>query len=84
MKPYIVCHMNTSADGRTWSSRWRLAENRMAGRFERIHNQLGNGPWLIGRATGSEAARGRFAAPRFSARSCTRQEPPSTDRVVKE
>jgi riboflavin biosynthesis pyrimidine reductase len=57
MKPYVICHMNTSIDGRTWSSRWRPAENRMAGLFERIHEQLGNGSWLIGRVTGSEYAK---------------------------
>src|ERR1700739_1299924 len=57
MKPYVICHMNTSVDGRTWGSRWRPAENRMAGLFERIHEQLGNGSWLIGRVTGSEYAK---------------------------
>jgi len=57
MKPYVICHMNTSIDGRTWGSRWRPAENRLAGLFERIHEQLGNGSWLIGRVTGSEYAK---------------------------
>src|SRR5580658_6433554 len=54
MKPYVICHMNMSIDGRIWHSRWRPTENRMAGLFERIHEQLGNGSWLIGRVTGSE------------------------------
>lgn len=57
MKPYVICHMNSSIDGRIWHSRWRPAENRMAGLFERIHEQLGNGSWLIGRVTGSEYAK---------------------------
>jgi riboflavin biosynthesis pyrimidine reductase len=57
MKPYVICHMNTSVDGRIWHSRWRPAENRMAGLFERIHEELGNGSWLIGRVTGSEYAK---------------------------
>ncbi|HXP06186.1 MAG TPA: RibD family protein [Stellaceae bacterium] len=57
MKPYVICHMNASIDGRIWHSRWRPAENRMAGLFERIHEQLGNGSWLIGRVTGSEYAK---------------------------
>ena len=57
MKPYVICHMNMSVDGRVWHSRWRPAENRMAGLFERIHEQLGNGSWLIGRVTGSEYAK---------------------------
>ncbi|HTZ34390.1 MAG TPA: RibD family protein [Stellaceae bacterium] len=59
MKPYVVCHMNASVDGRIWHSRWRPAENRMSGLFERIHQQLGNGSWLIGRVTGSEYARAK-------------------------
>jgi riboflavin biosynthesis pyrimidine reductase len=57
MKPYVICHMNMSIDGRIWHSRWRPAENRMIGLFERIHEQLGNGSWLIGRVTGSEYAK---------------------------
>jgi len=59
MKPYVICHMNMSIDGRIWHSRWRPAENRMAGLFERIHEQLGNGSWLIGRVTGSEYAKAK-------------------------
>jgi riboflavin biosynthesis pyrimidine reductase len=57
MKPYVICHMNASVDGRILGSRWRPAENRMAGLFERLHDQLGGGSWLIGRVTGSEYAR---------------------------
>jgi len=57
MKPYVICHMNTSIDGRIWHSRWRPSENRIPGLFERIHEQLGNGSWLIGRVTGSEYAK---------------------------
>ena len=49
MKPYVICHMNASVDGRILGSRWRPAENRMAGLFERLHEQLGGGSWLIGR-----------------------------------
>ena len=54
MKPYVICHMNSSIDGRILGSRWRPSENRMAGLFERIHEELGGGSWLIGRVTGSE------------------------------
>jgi riboflavin biosynthesis pyrimidine reductase len=57
MKPYVICHMNSSIDGRILGSRWRPAENRMAGLFERIHEELGGGSWLIGRVTGSEYLR---------------------------
>jgi riboflavin biosynthesis pyrimidine reductase len=58
MKPYVICHMNTSIDGRIWHSRWRPSANRMPGLFERLHEELGNGSWLIGRVTGSEYAKG--------------------------
>jgi len=57
MKPYVICHMNASVDGRILGSRWRPAENRMAGLLERLHDQLGGGSWLIGRVTGSEYAK---------------------------
>ena len=57
MKPYVICHMNASVDGRILGSRWRPAENRMPGLFERLHEQLGGGSWLIGRVTGSEYAK---------------------------
>ena len=57
MKPYVICHMNASVDGRILGSRWRPSENRMAGLFERIHEELGGGSWLIGRVTGSEYAK---------------------------
>src|SRR6266481_6283210 len=57
MKPYVTCHMNASIDGRILGSRWRPAENRMAGLFERLHEELGGGSWLIGRVTGSEYAK---------------------------
>jgi riboflavin biosynthesis pyrimidine reductase len=59
MKPYVICHMNSSVDGRILGSRWRPAENRMPGLFERLHDQLGGGSWLIGRVTGSEYARAK-------------------------
>jgi riboflavin biosynthesis pyrimidine reductase len=57
MKPYVICHMNSSVDGRILGSRWRPSENRMAGLFERIHEELSGGSWLIGRVTGSEYAK---------------------------
>jgi hypothetical protein len=42
MKPYVICHMNSSVDGRILGRRWRPSENRMAGLFERIHEELGS------------------------------------------
>jgi riboflavin biosynthesis pyrimidine reductase len=57
MKPYVICHMVTSIDGRVWASRWRPEGNRVPGLFERLHDELGGGSWLIGRVTGSEYAK---------------------------
>src|SRR2546421_55322 len=57
MKLYVISHMNASVDGRILGSGWRPAENRMAGLFERLHDELGGGSWLIGRVTGSEYAK---------------------------
>jgi riboflavin biosynthesis pyrimidine reductase len=57
LKPYVICHMNASVDGRILGSPWRPAENRIPGLFERLHERLGGGSWLIGRLTGSEYAR---------------------------
>jgi riboflavin biosynthesis pyrimidine reductase len=59
MKPYVICHMNASVDGRILGSRWRPAANRMAGLFERLHDELGGGSWLIGRVTGSEYSKAK-------------------------
>ena len=53
MKPYVICHMNASVAGRILGSRWRPTENGMPGLFDRLHEQLGGGSWLIGRVTGS-------------------------------
>jgi riboflavin biosynthesis pyrimidine reductase len=72
MKPYVICHMNSSVDGRILGSRWRPSENRMAGLFERIHEELGGGSWLIGRVTGSEYAKAE-AYPRHTAQTYPRE-----------
>src|SRR5438552_4366589 len=59
MKPYVISHMNASVDGRILGSRWRRSSDLMAGLFERLHDQLGGGSWLIGRVTGSEYAKAK-------------------------
>lgn len=63
MKPYVLCHMVTSVDGRIWGSRWRPRSNVVPNLFERLHDQLvaehGGGSWLCGRVTAQEFARGK-------------------------
>ncbi|RXT49125.1 RibD family protein [Bradyrhizobium betae] len=58
MKPYVICLMHSSLDGRTHPSRWRP---KGAGTewFETIHDELGGDAWVIGRVTGSEFAKGK-------------------------
>ena len=55
MKPYVICHMMSSVDGRILPDRWHPAvEDR--GVYERLHNELGCDAWLVGRVTGQEFA----------------------------
>ena len=59
MKPYVLCHMVSSVDGRIWGSRWRPKANVVPNLFERLHDQLGGGSWLCGRVTAQEFAKGK-------------------------
>jgi riboflavin biosynthesis pyrimidine reductase len=54
VKPYVICHMVASVDGRTLTSRWRPenAERRL--HFEPLHDRLNVDAWLVGRVTGQE------------------------------
>lgn len=58
MKPYVVCLMHSSLDGRTHPSRWR-PKGAGTDWFEKIHEELGGDAWVIGRVTGSEFAKGK-------------------------
>ncbi len=58
MKPYVICHMVMSVDGRIWGSRWRPRSNVIPNLFERLHDQMGGGSWLCGRVTAQEFAKG--------------------------
>jgi riboflavin biosynthesis pyrimidine reductase len=63
MKPYVMCHMVCSIDGRIWGSRWRPKNNVVPNLFEKLHDQLGGGSWLCGRVTAQEFAKGRQYPP---------------------
>jgi riboflavin biosynthesis pyrimidine reductase len=58
MKPYVICHMAASIDGRTLLSRWSPQDNVPPGLFDRLHEELGGDAWLVGRTTGQEYAKG--------------------------
>jgi riboflavin biosynthesis pyrimidine reductase len=59
MKPYVVCHMVASIDGRILHSRWRPRTREGGDLFERLHGKLGGDAWLVGRVTGQEFAKAR-------------------------
>ena len=58
MKPYVICLMAASVDGRTLPSRWR-PQGAAGGLFEKVHDEFKGDAWLVGRVTGSEFARGK-------------------------
>ena len=58
MKPYVICHMVASIDGRILHSRWRPQTRDGGTLFERLHERLKGDAWLIGRVTGQEFAKG--------------------------
>jgi riboflavin biosynthesis pyrimidine reductase len=59
MKPYVICHMVCSVDGRIHGSRQRPKANVIPDLFERLHDRLGGGSWLCGRVTAQEFAKGK-------------------------
>jgi riboflavin biosynthesis pyrimidine reductase len=59
MKPYVICHMVASIDGRILHSRWRPPDSNGGDLFERLHTRLGCDAWLVGRVTGQEFAKAR-------------------------
>ena len=55
MKPYVICHMLSSVDGRILPNRWHPSVEER-GVYERLHNELEGDAWLVGRVTGQEFA----------------------------
>jgi riboflavin biosynthesis pyrimidine reductase len=63
MRPYIICHMGTSIDGRLHPSRFTSAAEGVSrtvlrGHYERIHETFEADGWIVGRKTMSEMAKG--------------------------
>jgi 2,5-diamino-6-(ribosylamino)-4(3H)-pyrimidinone 5'-phosphate reductase len=79
MKPYVICHMCTSIDGRILTSRWeRLPRGVDAGRlFETTAASFRIGAWLVGTTTMHE-----FSARRVSLRKA-RERIPQSDWVAR-
>jgi len=57
VKPYVICHMVASIDGRTLISRWRPTDATNRAQFAELHERLMVDAWLVGRATGAEYAK---------------------------
>lgn len=77
MRPYIICHMGTSIDGRLHPSRFTapaegISRDVLRGHYERIHDQFDADGWIVGRRTMSEMAKGTERQPKNAAR-VTRQ-----------
>src|SRR3981081_3700832 len=61
MKPYVICQMCTTIDGRILSSRWVDVPAWMRGKlFEAPAASFGIGAWLVGTTTMKEFADGNF------------------------
>jgi riboflavin biosynthesis pyrimidine reductase len=63
MRPYIICHMGTSIDGRLHPSRFTkaaagISADTLRGHYERIHDAFDADGWVIGRKTMNEMAKG--------------------------
>jgi riboflavin biosynthesis pyrimidine reductase len=63
MRPFIICHMGTSIDGRLHPSRFTSAaagvsSDVLRGHYERIHESFEADGWIVGRKTMSEMAKG--------------------------
>jgi riboflavin biosynthesis pyrimidine reductase len=72
MKPYLICHMIASVDGRTSIRRWRPVDESRGQLFERLHERLGSDAWLVGRVTGQEYAK-RDAYPEHADQTYSRE-----------
>jgi riboflavin biosynthesis pyrimidine reductase len=57
MKPYVICHMASSIDGRIVTSRWRPEGHDPGPSYERLHSTFDADAWLIGRITGQDYAK---------------------------
>ncbi|MEH2624647.1 riboflavin biosynthesis pyrimidine reductase [Bradyrhizobium sp. AZCC 1719] len=63
MRPFIICHMGTSIDGRLHPSRFTsaaagISSTVLRGHYEKVHESFEADGWIVGRKTMSEMAKG--------------------------
>src|SRR4051812_34298510 len=62
MKPYVVCHMVSSIDGKLHPSQFTASPDGTkadwSGAYEEIHDKLKADAWIVGRITMAEMAKG--------------------------
>lgn len=63
MRPYIICHMGTSIDGRLHPSRFTraaagISQDVLCSHYEKVHDNFEADGWIVGRKTMSEMAKG--------------------------
>ena len=67
MKPYVVCHMISSADGRILPRRWTQSpdgtRSDWMAAYGAIHEQLDSGAWIVGRVTMAEMSKAASLSP---------------------
>jgi riboflavin biosynthesis pyrimidine reductase len=64
MRPYIICHMGTSIDGRLHPSRFTpppagVPADVLRRHYEAVHDRFEAEGWIVGRVTMAEMAKGR-------------------------
>lgn len=58
MKPYVICHMISSLDGRLHPSRWTVSPDgtrtQWSAAYQQVHEALEGDAWIVGRVTMAE------------------------------
>src|SRR5689334_21332789 len=50
-KPYVICHMASTVDGRIISENWGDKLQQFGGLYEDCHNSFESQAWMVGRVT---------------------------------
>ena len=50
-KPYVVCHMGSTVDGRIMSEHWEENLNKFSALYEKCHDTFDSQAWMVGRVT---------------------------------